>query len=75
MTPDQLTRSAYLPLRVKYAERGRCMAIIDQTIRGWSRLIEDAGPDADVTVESVIDSLLIARGQIEDGHPNQGNYD
>ncbi len=53
----------------KLNERFRCKAILDDCILGWSKLIEDAGHDADVTVGSVIDSLLIARGQIEDETP------
>ena len=63
-----MNTSDRLVLSGKYAERGRCLAIIDDTLLGWSQLIEDAGPNADVTVESVLDSLLIARGQIENEH-------
>ena len=65
---DQLVRSG------KYAERGRCVAILDNCILGWTRLIEDVGPNADVTVESVIDSLLIARGEIENEHSWQQGH-
>ena len=63
---DRLVRSG------KFAERGRCLAIIDDTILGWSRLIDDAGLNADVTIESVLDSLLVARERIENEHPYQG---
>ncbi len=49
----------------KLNERFRCKAILDDCILGWSKLIEDAGPDAEVTVSSVIDELLIVREHIE----------
>ena len=67
---DQLVRSG------KYAERGRCMAIVDDTILGFSQLIIEAGPNYQVTVETIIDSLLIARGLIENEHSwQQGHLD
>ena len=44
--------------------KGRVLAMLDDDILAWQRLWEEAGPNADVTVETVIDSLQLLRERI-----------
>ncbi len=47
--------------------RGRILALIDASIEGWKRLERDAGPNADVAVDTIIAEMQRLREQIADG--------
>ena len=51
--------------------RGRILSLLDDSIEGWKRLERDAGPNADVAVDSIITEMqrlreLVAHGKSTD---------